>query len=1005
MGLVAAPRMLVAGKLRVPALPGVLVERPRVEGLIAASIERYPAVFVVATAGAGKTTALVRAARLLARPVAWLTVGDGDVAAGRLLEYLGAAISAHVPAVGGLARSALAAGVSHDEVAGLLAEAVGEERLLLVVDEAERLEGSEASLGVIGALLRYASPGMRVALASRRELPLDVAALRLSGRAGTVDERDLAMTEAEAAEALRMLGSDADPRRAIEATGGWVAGVMFEAWRSGGSEAADGGLEDPLHGYLARNIVAQLSAPEYELLMTTSVLREVTAARAGALGVARAPALLVSLRARHLPATWISEPLTMRCHPRFREFLLETFTRQDEGRVAGARRDLGRLMHAEGHDEEAVEAFLAAGAFGEGRALADGCIVAIVERLDFDVAERWLGAFAGVRGPAAPGFVVAELMICSWNDDLERGVELADRLRATGERDGLARSSPMIAALLAKCYGSTGLTPGEARLMLELAGSDAAIDAVRYTLTIADDELADPDAVAPSVTGGPLDVGILRAHYHRGELALLAEEPAIPWEVAVEPWRILALGALGQTGRALERYERASLSGGAAWMAGVELMIDVGRYEQAAELLALAPRQHSPGRFDPLVSRAQILEAKLALRRARDTGRARRYLERVLRDPRASTLPFLREHADTWLGLVDLVDGRDGDALARLRRTVARMVRSGVQLLLPAAAVYLAEAEWRAGEEDRADGAADAALGAADFEGSNHVLLQALADFPAVAWRRADAEPRADSAWHRFARALRAPRGDVGVAAAGTIELIEFGDPHLLVDGREVRPKLTKALSLLALLAAEPAQEVPRRRAIDDLFDSGGAESTASYLRLAARAAHAAVAPEAEVLLDRDSVRCRPTGSLESESARFDAQLTAADPMAAAERLDALSEALDIYRRGSYLGEDRSPWASDRRTQLADLAERALLEAAAAAYELGRYRQAELLARDGLARNRFRESGWRLLMRVAAATHDGDGVIEAFRGAERALAELGTKPGAATVALLGDLRR
>ena len=51
--------MLVAGKLRAPPSPARLVERPRVEGLIAAMVERYPALFVIATAGAGKTTALV----------------------------------------------------------------------------------------------------------------------------------------------------------------------------------------------------------------------------------------------------------------------------------------------------------------------------------------------------------------------------------------------------------------------------------------------------------------------------------------------------------------------------------------------------------------------------------------------------------------------------------------------------------------------------------------------------------------------------------------------------------------------------------------------------------------------------------------------------------------------------------------------------------------------------------------------------------------------------------
>lgn len=439
-------------------------------------------------------------------------------------------------------------------------------------------------------------------------------------------------------------------------------------------------------------------------------------------------------------------------------------------------------------------------------------------------------------------------------------------------------------------------------------------------------------------------------------------------------------------------------------MAGVELMIEVGRYEQAAELLAGAPRTQGAGRFDPLVQRALILEAKLALRRDGDVSRARRCLQRVLNDPRASMLPFLREHANTWLGLVDLIDRRDAAALGRLRSTVARMARSGVQLLLPAAAVYLAEAEWRAGEDDGADRAADAALAAADLQGSNHILLQALGDFPAVAWRRADAEPRADSPWHRFARALRAPHTATGVTPGGTIKLVEFGDPHLLVDGNEVRPKLTKVLSLLALRAAEPAHEVARRRALDYLFDSGSEESTASYLRLAVRGAREALGPAGEVVLDRDYLRCRPAGALESESARFESLLSAADRLAARDRLNALIEALEVYRRGPYLDGDTSPWAGDRRDQLDHLAEAALIEAAGAAYDLGEYRQAELLVRDGLSGNPFRESGWRLLMRIAAATHDGDAVIAAYRGAEGALVQIGAKPSAATVALLRELQ-
>jgi DNA-binding SARP family transcriptional activator len=237
------------------------------------------------------------------------------------------------------------------------------------------------------------------------------------------------------------------------------------------------------------------------------------------------------------------------------------------------------------------------------------------------------------------------------------------------------------------------------------------------------------------------------------------------------------------------------------------------------------------------------------------------------------------------------------------------------------------------------------------------------------------------------------------------VRIVEFGDPHLVVGEVAVRPKLSKAMSLLATLAAEPDHRVPRRKAIRDLFESGSDESTVAYLRLAVRAAREVVAPEAEIVLDRHQVRCEPAGALESESAQFEAVIATAGRLGAAGRLDALRHALSIFGRGNYLDGDDSPWASDRRHELVELAEAALFDASSTAYELGEYREAERLIREGLARNPFRESGWRLLMRLSAATHDGDGVIDAYRGAERALAQLGAEPSAATVSLLSELRR
>ena len=53
----------------------------------------------------------------------------------------------------------------------------------------------------------------------------------------------------------------------------------------------------------------------------------------------------------------------------------------------------------------------------------------------------------------------------------------------------------------------------------------------------------------------------------------------------------------------------------------------------------------------------------------------------------------------------------------------------------------------------------------------------------------------------------------------------------------------------------------------------------------------------------------------------------------------------------------------------------------------------------------YREAAWRLQMRLASAVGDEDRVIGAFRGCERALAELGARPAGATRHLLDALRR
>jgi ATP/maltotriose-dependent transcriptional regulator MalT/DNA-binding SARP family transcriptional activator len=998
--------MLVAGKLRIPVPPRHLVARPRIEGLVAGLIERHQILLVNATPGSGKTTAVSQATLTVDRAVAWLTLSDSEVAAGRLIDYLAAAIATHVPAADGIARSSMAAGIPHDEVAALIAEAVGDQRLLLVVDEAERIADAPGAMAVLEGLVRYAPPAMRLVFISRRELPLDTAALQLEGRAGIIDEADLAFTLDEVSEALRVLGAEGiDPESALRSTGGWVAGIMFEAWRAERRGSDEQAALDPLHGFLARNILEQLTDEERELLLVTSVLQAVTVPRAESLGIADAGSRLTALRRRHLPASWRAQPLWMRCHPRFREYLLERFTQEGGHRVPRAWCALGHQYVTEGYAEEAVEAFLTGGDLETGAEVADTCIVSIVERLDFDVARRWLDAFAPPGAPARAGFVTAELLIGVWTDDVRAGERIGDRLTAGGELTALIRSSPLLAALLAFQYSALG-RHADARAVLDAADPSPETAAARYAMTARDDAPVAEPIAPPALTGGPIDIGILRANYHRGLLERVIEEPPLAREAATEPWRVLAMLARGQTSAALERYERAKNSA-AMWMPGAELMIELGRPEEARDLIEFG-RATGAGLDPALLHRASILEAKLALRCGRDTAAARRALARVLGDPLASNLAFLREHAEVWLGLALLIDGEDEQAASVLRPTVTTMTECGRRLMLPAAAVYLSEAEWRAGNESDSDRAADAALAAAEFQGANHILLTALADFPAVAWRRVEAEPAADSPWHRFARLLRSSQGpsriDIAPATAQRVEVIEFGEAGLLVDGRVTRPRLTKAHTLLALLAAQAGRETTRRSAIAELFESGSESSTVSYLRLAVKSARETLPADIELALDRHVIRCAPPESLSSESVRFETLLAYAHRLTAADRLQTLSTGLALHAKGPYLERETAPWVHARRRHLDELAEEALIEASDTAYELGEYEEAERLARAELAVNRFRESGWRQLMRAAAATRDRDAVLAVFRECESAVAEIGATPSAPTKALLAQLR-
>ena len=310
------------------------------------------------------------------------------------------------------------------------------------------------------------------------------------------------------------------------------------------------------------------------------------------------------------------------------------------------------------------------------------------------------------------------------------------------------------------------------------------------------------------------------------------------------------------------------------------------------------------------------------------------------------------------------------------------------------------------GDEDAADRAADLALAAAAKQGSNHLFLQALADFPAVVARRIDAEPATPSPWHDLGRALQAQGVAVDPLVGPLIELEEFGGKALAVNGTVVRPRIAKAYEVLAYLASCPGQCASRDEVLDALFDGRADASARSYLRQAFHRLREVLPDGVELTVESARVALGEGAVIRSESARVEALLAQAARLQGerASRGDARGARAARARRlpagrAHGLGR-RSAAGSSTRWPPTPASRRRSWPSLRAA--IG---DAERLVAAVLRDDPYREAAWRLQMRLASAVGDEDRVIGAFRGCERALGELGTRPAGATRHLLDALRR
>ncbi|MBJ2121480.1 transcriptional activator domain protein [Arthrobacter sp. MSA 4-2] len=1004
------PVLIVRSKIETPPVTERLIARARLTDRILGLMRSHRIVCITATAGAGKTTAAIQALEEQERPVVWITLDSTDRAPGRLLLYLESAFANEAPHLRGLVTNVLAAGLGHEEATGLLVEAVAGEPLVLVLDGLEQLAGAEESISLVRAIARYAPRTLKVLLLSRLDVPLDVGSDVGVDQVATVGESQLAFNTDEAADALAQYGMlDIDPARAVESTGGWVTGILFEAWRAREHVVGTGGEADPLHGYLASQILARLTAEERDFLITTSMLEEVTAARAEKLGEVGAGERLKGLYAQHLPVSWRAGSASMRCHPRFREYLLTLLRRRDGEDLRSLRLVFADLMRAEGNFEECVEQLLLAGALDDAVEPAGRAIIGVIARLDYPVAKKWLRILASAKDSQTSELAVGELMLAIADDDYARGCSVADRLESAGARRQLAATSPTGASIMAWCYWHLGRVD-EMKAVLTSAPRSPEVDAASYLLSLSALKPEPAGLTVPRLTGGPLDAVIMRTHYVRGRLREANQQNPSPWAAAVStPWKAATLRATGHLEQALNLYRSYSPEARSqAWMHGVagpEIMVDLADEAEARRILAHGRDLIKASGSLVMEWLNLLVEAKLELRVSHNVNAAGEILDRV-ENSGGRSYAFIGESVDTAWGLLFLMSAPDeGRAVQVLQRAVDSMQEGHRILELPAAAAYLAEAEWRRGHEAESDAASDLALAAAAEQGSNHQLLLALSDFQGVVSRRLDAERGVDSRWHELGRALRKRGVPVDRQARPVISLSEFGSLRILVEGEESRPRLARSATLLAYLATVPGYRATREELLEALFDGRTDESSRAYLRQITHRLREVLPAGTGPSFSADLLAFHIPVIIDSESAQFLSLLSEAARLTGSEMLETLLRALSIVDRGEYLPNVDFPWARQRREYLEDQVVQARLQAGLLAFDQEHYEQAASLAEQVVARDPFKEGAWRLLMHTASALGDNDQITTYFKRCAEALNELEVLPSDSTRLLFERLRR
>jgi LuxR family maltose regulon positive regulatory protein len=282
---------LLATKLFVPPPRPGLVPRPRLLEQLQLAFAT-PLTLVSAPAGFGKTTVLAQwiAGHKPPRPVAWVSLDEGDNDPVRFWNYFIAAVKTVRPDAGELASTMLRSPEPYPMEAILTALindiSADSGDIVLVLDDYHVIR-SEAVCTGIAFMADHLPNTLHVVIATRTDPPLPLPRFRGRGMMLELRADDLRFTADEAGWLLaQMLGRQLSAGHAAtlsERTEGWAAGLKMAALSLRGRQdvetflASFAGNQRYVMDYLVEEVLKQQRPDVRDFLLTTSVLEKLSA--------------------------------------------------------------------------------------------------------------------------------------------------------------------------------------------------------------------------------------------------------------------------------------------------------------------------------------------------------------------------------------------------------------------------------------------------------------------------------------------------------------------------------------------------------------------------------------------------------------------------------------------------------------------------------------------------------------------------------------------------------